>query len=75
VKTITYDDSLYCLVPIEPTDEMIEAAYNCDASGSLPHTYSEVYKAMLAASPTNVPPQSTKTAPNLIAADGCCDFD
>ena len=27
------------------------------------------------ASPMNVPPQSTKTAPNLIAADGCCEID
>ena len=25
MKTITYDDSLYCLVPIEPSENMIDA--------------------------------------------------
>ncbi len=24
-KTITYDDSLYCLVPIEPSENMLNA--------------------------------------------------
>jgi len=35
----------------------------------------EIVVLVTAASPMNVPPQSTKTAPNLIAADGCCEFD
>jgi len=69
VKTITYDDTLYCLVPLEPTVAMKIAGDNAG------FWCGDKYKAMLAASPTNVPPQSTKTAPNLIAADGCCEFD
>lgn len=45
------------LVPVEPTEEMLEAAYAVDANdnlreaGDLPNTYREVYKAMLAAAP------------------------
>lgn len=44
------------VVPIEPTEEMLEAAYAVDANDSmtaetLPNTYREVYKAMLAAAP------------------------
>ena len=93
MKTITYDDSLYCLVPIEPSENMIDAPRgslnglelginNCsqmmrhiDAYGmtttGLPEWFVKdgghitksgkaiiIYKAMLAASPTNVPPPS-----------------
>ena len=36
-------------VPVEPTEEMLEAAYNVDVNGEeLPNTYREVYQAMLA---------------------------
>ena len=54
VKTITYDDSLYCLVPLEPTVAMKIAGDNAG------FWCGDKYKAMLAASPTNVPPPSTQ---------------
>jgi len=69
VKTITYDDSLYCLVPLEPTVAMKIAGDNAG------FWCGDKYKSMLAARPIIVLPPSTKTEPNLIAADGCCDFD
>ena len=73
VKTITYDDSLYCLVPIEPSDEMVDCVDR--AWNSLPfftRSWSDIYKAMLAARPTNVQPAQD---PDAIRAAGqcCCD--
>ena len=79
VKTITYDDSLYCLVLLEP-----DANQQTSGAGSIRFdttpinklwTANKIYKAMLAASPMTILPQSTQPEPNLIAADGCCDFD
>ena len=73
-KTITYDDTLYCLVPIEPTTQMYEAAIVAFHAPENRHgaILDEVYKAMLAASPTNIPPAQE---PDEIRAAGqcCCD--
>jgi len=80
MKTITYDDSLYCLVPIEPSENMLNRGEGNYAIRNY-ETYVPkwiaklVYKAMLTASPTNIQPPSTQPEPNLIAADGCCEFD
>ena len=74
MKTITYDDSLYCLVPIEPSVSMREAIQHFIPHISFVKTR-QFYKAMLAASPMTILPQSTQPEPNLIAADRCCDFD
>jgi len=63
-------------VPLEPSDEMVDCVDR--AWNSLPfftRSWSDIYKAMLAASPMIVPPPSTQPEPNLIAADRCCDFD
>ena len=67
VKTITYDDSLYCLVPLEPTVAMKIAGDNAG------FWCGDKYKAMLAASPTNVQPEQDPDA--MRAAGQCCCDD
>lgn len=52
MKTITYDESKWQLVPKEPTREMIEAGNDgFRQPDSRRHTVSSCYKAMLAAAP------------------------
>jgi len=77
MKTITYDDTLYCLVPIEP-----DANQQTSGAGSIRFdttpinklwTANKIYKAMLAASPTNVQPEQDPDA--MRAAGQCCCDD
>lgn len=60
---ITYDDTLYQLVPKEPTSEMVKAG------GSAWVDNWRVYRAMLAAAPTP-PAQPAEIKPQLVAGDG-----
>lgn len=50
IRTITFDDSIYKLVPLEPTDEMalegLKASLDDQRINGLPQ-----YKAMIAAAP------------------------
>lgn len=57
IKSITYDDTLYQLVPKEPTDEMVGAAWESDAAdyvGEHKRIWQAglAYIAMLSAAPT-----------------------
>ena len=53
MKTVTYDETLWQIVPIEPTDEMFMAGYN-ERSNQIRNddeSIVDVYKAMLSAAP------------------------
>jgi hypothetical protein len=55
--TVTYDETQFALVPMEPTDAMIDAAWECDAATDWVgehkriHSAADCYRAMLAATP------------------------
>lgn len=60
MKTITFDEVIYKLVPIAVTDEMSEAAWDSDAADYVGehhriHDVTTAYKEMLAAVPANLP--------------------
>lgn len=50
MKTVTFDENTHKLVPLEPTDEMVEAAIACGPNA----TKHEYYEHMLAAVPSPV---------------------
>ena len=61
IRTVTYDDSKFKIVPLEPTEEMNEAGYaaqdfwylsQCDNARELAYSFSMPrYKAMIQAAP------------------------
>ena len=56
MKTVTYDETKWVLVPVEPTDEMVEAAWDSDAADYVGehkriHSLGLAWSAMLAAAP------------------------
>ncbi len=61
--TKTFDETLYKLVPIEPTPKMIDATFNhTQERDGLPESHNtrnkRIWRAMLAAAPTT--PKETK---------------
>ena len=63
LRTITFDDSIYKLVPLEPSNEMLDASWKYHSSSKyaecvLPDdvTDAECYKAMIAAAPEGEKP-------------------
>ena len=57
MKTVTYDETKWVLVPVEPTDEMVEAAWDSDAADYVGehkriHSLGLAWSAMLAAAPS-----------------------
>jgi len=57
VKTITYDDSLYCLVPIDPDRKRLDAGLAA-YEDSISYKMYDCYLAMT--KPMTVPPPSTQ---------------
>lgn len=62
LRTITFDDSIYKLVPREPTEEMLSSAWEYHGSSRYSErvlqdavTDAECYKAMIAAAPEYQP--------------------
>ena len=54
MKTVTFDETKWRLVPVEPTEAMIEAAHEADDPGDDPAAtpqYGVAWSAMLAAAP------------------------
>ena len=57
MKTVTYDETKWVLVPVEPTDEMVEAAWDSDAADYVGehkriHSLGLAWSAMIAAAPS-----------------------
>lgn len=68
-RTITFDDSIYKLVPLEPTEEMLSSAWEYHGSSRYSErvlqdavTDAECYKAMIAAAPEYQEPDSQPLA-------------
>lgn len=63
IRTVTYDDAEWVLVPREPTHQMTEAAVNRARTPEMDETlhgnYTGLYQAMLAAVPRNAPQTQT----------------
>ena len=62
MKTITFDETKWKLVPVQPTREMLMAALDADNASYDNHQYvlTEQWKDMIGAAPT-VPPQEPVT--------------
>ncbi len=51
MKTITYDENEWKLVPVEPTDKMLYAAADCIDEYAAFNSAAAAYREMLAAAP------------------------